>query len=100
MSISKGRVDDFSFFDCSSPFCFLLIEFHCTFSISYKISYFVYYYFILIDVFDVFWGTGTRETEVGLDGWCEGSLRQQRNDCGGCATKRERVESPGTYVTE
>ena len=28
------RVDDFSFFDCSSPFCFLLIEFHYTFSIS------------------------------------------------------------------
>ena len=23
-----GRVDDFSFFDCSSPFYFLLIEFH------------------------------------------------------------------------
>ena len=26
------------------------------------------------------WGTGTRETEVGLDGWCEGGRRQQRND--------------------
>ena len=26
-----GEVDDFSFFDCSSPFGFLLIEFHCTF---------------------------------------------------------------------
>ena len=25
-------------------------------------------------------GTGTRETEVRLDGWCEGGLRQQRND--------------------
>ena len=24
----RGRGDDFSFFDCSSPFCFLLIEFH------------------------------------------------------------------------
>ena len=38
-----------------------------------------------------------------MDGWCEGGLRQQRNDGGGCATKRERsekVESPGTYVTE
>ena len=23
-------------------------------------------------------GTGTRETEVWLDGWCEGGLRQQR----------------------
>ena len=47
-------------------------------------------------------GTGTRETEVRLDGWCECGLRQHRND-GGCATMRERserVESPGTYVTE
>ena len=24
------------------------------------------------------WGTGTRETEVRLDGWCDGGLRQQR----------------------
>ena len=24
-------------------------------------------------------GTGTRETEVRLDGWCEGGLRQWRN---------------------
>ena len=49
------------------------------------------------------WGTGTRETEVRLDGLCEGELRQQRNDGGGCATMRERserVESPGTYVNE
>ena len=49
------------------------------------------------------WGMDTRETEVRLDGWCEGDLRQQRNDGGGCATMRERserVESPGTYVTE
>ena len=49
------------------------------------------------------WGTGTRETEVRLDGWCEGGLRQQRNDGRGCVTMRERserVESPGTYVTE
>ena len=30
------------------------------------------------------WKTGTRETEVRLDGWCEGGLRQQRNDGGGC----------------
>ena len=46
---------------------------------------------------------GTRETEVRLDGRCEGGLRQQRNDGGGCATMRERsvrVESPGKYVTE
>ena len=34
------------------------------------------------------WGTGTRETEVRLDGWCEGGLRQQRNDVGGCAIMR------------
>ena len=34
------------------------------------------------------WGTGTRETEVRLDGWCEGGLRQQRNDGGGCTTMR------------
>ena len=34
-------------------------------------------------------GTGTRETEVRLDGWCEGGLRQQRNDCGGCAKDRK-----------
>ena len=47
--------------------------------------------------------TGTRETEVRLDGWCEGGLKQQRNDGGGCATMRERserVETPGIYVTE
>ena len=46
---------------------------------------------------------GTRETQVRLDGWCEGGLGQQRNDGGGCASMRERsgrVESPGTYVTE
>ena len=49
------------------------------------------------------WRTGTRETEVRLDGWCEGGLRQQRNDDGGCVTileRSERVESPGTYVNE
>ena len=31
------------------------------------------------------WRTGTRETEVRLDGWYKGGLRQQRNDGGGCA---------------
>ena len=49
------------------------------------------------------WGTGTRETEVRLDRWCECGLKQQRNDGGGWATMRERperVESPGTYVIE
>ena len=45
----RGRVDDLSFFDYSNPFCFLSIEFHYTFSISYKIlPYFVYYYCILV----------------------------------------------------
>ena len=29
----RGRVDDLSFFECLSQFCFLSIEFHCTFSI-------------------------------------------------------------------
>ena len=41
--------------------------------------------------------------EVGLDGWCEGGLGQQRNDGGGCATmleRSERVKVPGTYLTE
>ena len=46
---SLGRVDFLSFFDYLSPFYFLLIEFHCTFSISYKIQqYYVYYYCILL----------------------------------------------------
>ena len=36
------------------------------------------------------WGMGTREKEVRLDGWCEGGLRQQRNDGGPCTTMRER----------
>ena len=38
-------MDYFPFLNYSSPFCFLLIEFHCTFSISYKI---LTYYGILI----------------------------------------------------
>ena len=49
------------------------------------------------------WRADTRETEVRLDGWCEGGLGQQRNDGGRWASMRERlerVESPGTYVTE
>ena len=45
------RVDDLSFFGYLGHFCFLLIEFHWAFSISYKIlQYFVYYYYILIRV--------------------------------------------------
>ena len=46
------------------------------------------------------WKAGTRDTEVSLDGWCEGGLGQQRNDGGRCTTMRERserVEGPGTY---
>ena len=49
------------------------------------------------------WRASTRETEVRLDGRWEGGLGQQMNDGGGCASMRERserVESPGTYVTE
>ena len=49
------------------------------------------------------WRASTRETEVGLDGWCKGGLGQQRNDGGGCTSMHERleiVESHGTYVTE
>ena len=44
-----------------------------------------------------------RETEVRLDGWCEGGVRQQCNDGGGCTTMSDRpesVDSPGTCVTE
>ena len=37
-------------------------------------------------------GHGYEETEVRLDGWCEGGLRQQRNDGGSCATMREKTE--------
>ena len=38
------------------------------------------------------WRAGTRETEVRLDGFCEGGLGQQKNDGGGCLTMRERSE--------
>ena len=45
----RGRVDDLPFVEYLNPFYFLSIEFHCTFSISYKIlPYFVYYYCILV----------------------------------------------------
>ena len=49
------------------------------------------------------WRTGARQTEDGLDGWCEGGFRQQRSDGGGCVTileRWEKVESPDAYVTE
>ena len=42
----RGKVDDLSFFDYLSQFDFLVIEFHCNFSIFYKIiPYYVYLYF-------------------------------------------------------
>ena len=43
-----------------------------------------------------------RETEVRLDVWCEGGLRQEKNDGGGGATMRERSErvESSTYATE
>ena len=44
------------------------------------------------------WRAGTRETEVRLDGWCEGGLGQQRNDGGGCASIRERSERVESLV--
>ena len=45
----RGRVDDFLFFDCLSPFCSLLIEFHCNSFHFFKIlPYYVHYYSILI----------------------------------------------------
>ena len=37
-------------------------------------------------------GDGYEETEVRLDGWCEGGLRQQRSDGGSWATMREKTE--------
>ena len=39
----RGRGDDLSFFEYLSPFCFLSVEFHCTFSISIK-----YYHILFI----------------------------------------------------
>ena len=51
ISCNRGRVDDLSFFEYLSPFCFLSIKFHCTFSFSYKIlPYFLYYYHIIISL--------------------------------------------------
>ena len=37
-------------------------------------------------------GRVRRETEFRLEEWCEGGLRHQRNDGGGCASMRERSE--------
>ena len=45
IAIYQTSVDDFSVFDCSSPFYFLLIELYYTFSLSYIVlSCYVYYY--------------------------------------------------------
>ena len=41
--LHRGRVDDLSFFEYLSSFCFLSIEFHCTFSIFFK-----YYHILFI----------------------------------------------------
>ena len=47
--LTMGELGCLSFSDYFSLFCFLLIEFHCTFSISYQIlQYYLYYYCILI----------------------------------------------------
>ena len=44
-----GRVVDCSFLDCLGSFCFLLNEFHCTLSFSYKIlTKDVYYYYCIL----------------------------------------------------
>ena len=36
---------------------------------------------------------GCEGNEVRLDGWCEGGLGQQRNDCGGCAKDRKECRA-------
>ena len=41
------------------------------------------------------WRLGSIKTEIRLDGWCEGGLGQQRNDCGGCASMREKIGKSG-----
>ena len=41
---------------------------------------------------------GTRETEVMLDGWCEGCIGQRGNDGVGCATMSERSEREPSYI--
>ena len=43
------------------------------------------------------WETGTRETEVRLDGWCEGGLGQQRI-ARQCAKDRKERKALGTYM--
>ena len=49
MVVFTGESGWFVIFEYLSPFCFLSIEFHCTFFISYKIlPYFVYYYYCIL----------------------------------------------------
>ena len=46
---------------------------------------------------------GTGQTEVWLDGWREGGLGQQKDDCRGGAIMRKReegVEIPAAYVDD
>ena len=38
------------------------------------------------------WRAGTKETEVRLDGWCEGGLGNRGMTVGGCASMRKRSE--------
>ena len=38
------------------------------------------------------WRTGTRETEVKLEGWCEGCFRQLRNDDGGAKDQKDQID--------
>ena len=37
------------------------------------------------------------ETKVGLDGWCEGGLGQQRDEREGCTTMCRRLEGVENY---
>ena len=44
-----------------------------------------------------------RQTEVRMDGWCEGGIGQPKNDGKGfmsMSERSERVESPDAYLTE
>ena len=59
-------MDDESFFDCSSPFCFLVIEFYCTFSISCNITpKRIYTMSSLITPYEE-WLTGDGESDWGI----------------------------------
>ena len=49
ISYDRGRVDDLSFFDYLNPFCFLLIEFHYTFSIFFSKYYRIMFIIIVFD---------------------------------------------------